>query len=137
MINSTRKLQTTENRGMSSFSGERLTAETLIDKKPLILDAIVHINEGVNLLGVLLQKGFLRVDPEEDGQEAVDIVHQIADATNNIKYNAARLRDTYDLIGTRRNVTRFFNFDGDTCIEVSKEEFKGHYQEDDENEYQE
>ena len=114
----------TSKAGMSSCSGGKVVAPSLKDKKPLILQAITEIRDGITLLELLLRKG---VNDDEIDDESIEIIHQISRATNQVKYNTAVLRDVYDAIGRPKEVLRFFNFvDGD-CIEVSREEYKGEY----------
>lgn len=114
----------TSKAGMSSSDGGKVIAPSLIEKKPLILQAITEINSGVELLELLLHRG---INHEDINDEVAEIVHQISMATNQIKYNAAVLRDVYDAIGRPKEVLRFFNFVDGECVEVSKEEYIGEY----------
>ena len=111
--------------GTSSYHGdEKIIAPSLVSRKPLILQAITDINNGVEMLSLILHRGF---DRDKIDDEARDLVHQLSNATNQIMYNTSTLRDVYDAIGRPKEVLRFFNFvDGD-CVEVSREEYNGEY----------
>lgn len=111
--------------GTSSCHGdEKIVAPSLVNKKPLILQAMTDINNGVEMLNLILRRG---LDRDKIDYEVRDLVHQLSNATNQIMYNASTLRDVYDAIGRPKEVLRFFNFvDGD-CVEVSREEYNGEY----------
>ena len=111
---------------MSSSGGgthERVRLESLIPYKEMILSAISNIQNGTNILSLIIN----HISLSKEDSDALRALNTVFESNKSITYHTATVRDIYDAIGKPLASTRYFNFspDGEEIEEVNAEEYHG------------